>query len=91
MPEDDEDDDDGDGYTGVQASAVGVGFLEVLGKLATIGLDVGTVFWRLATLYLLFALGFLDELVELVLALGSVDVNATEAAGVTRGEEGHES
>ena len=83
MPEDEEDDDDGDGDAWVQATAVGVGLLEVFGKLATIGCYVGLIFGGLATLYLLLTLRLLDEAVEFLLTFGGVDVDATEAAGFT--------
>ena len=89
MPEDEEDDDDGDGDARVQATAVGVGLLEVLGKLTAIGGDVGLVVGRLAALYLLLALGILDEAVEFLLTFGGVYVDTAEAAWFTGGEERH--
>jgi hypothetical protein len=73
----------------MKASAVGVGSLEVLGKLAAVGFNIGLVFRCLATLDLFFAFGFCNELVKFFLALGGVDVDATEASWVACGEECH--
>lgn len=89
VPKDEEDNDDGDGDTWVQATTVGVGLLEVLGKLTAIGGDVGLVVGRLAALYLLLALGILDEAVEFLLTFGGVYVDTAEAAWFTGGEERH--
>ena len=72
----------------MQASAVGVGSLEVLGELATVGLDVGTILGCFATFDLLFALGFGNELVELVLTFGGINMYAFEATRAAGGEEG---
>ena len=69
VPKDDEHDNDGDSDAWVEASAVGVGTLEVLGKLAAVGFNVGLILRCLATLDLFFALGFGHELVKFILAL----------------------
>ena len=89
VPQNDEHHDEGYCQTWVQALAVGVCLLEILGKLAAIGRDIGRICWRFAICYLLFALGFGHEAVEFILALGSVDVYAAKTAGTAGGEEGH--
>ena len=53
------------------------------------GGDVGLVVGRLAALYLLLALGILDEAVEFLLTFGGVYVDTAEAAWFTGGEERH--
>ena len=85
VPEDDEHHNDGNSHTWMQATAVGVCLAEVTGELTAIGFDIGSVLWCLAISDLFLSLGFGNQAVELVLALGSVDVDTAKAAGIAGG------
>lgn len=73
----------------MKAATVRVGLLEVLGKLAAIGLYVRLVFRCLTALDLFLTLGFSHKTVEFVLSLGSIDMDAMEAPRFTCLKEGH--
>ena len=83
VPKDEEHDNDGNGYARVQATTVRVSLLEVLGKLAAVGLNVWLVGGCLAALYLFLAFRFFHEAVEFVLTFGSVYMYATKATWFT--------
>ena len=89
MPDDEKDDNEGYGNARMKTFAVGVGAVEVLGELATVGLDVGSIFRSLAPLDLLFTLGFGDETLQLFLTFIGVDVYTTETPWLTGGKECH--
>ena len=86
VPEDDEYDDDGNSNARMKTSAIGVSLLQILGELATIGIDIGFVFRRLATRDLFLALSIGNEFVEFILSLRCIDVDATEATRFTSGK-----
>ena len=70
----------------MKAPTVGVGLLKVLGKLASVRLNVGLVFGRLATFYLFLALCLGHEFVKFVLALGSINMHTLKSSGASSGE-----
>ena len=86
IPEHDKHHDDGYCNAWVEATAVGVCLLEVLGKLSSVRLNVGLVLRRLTACQLFLALSLSNEFIEFVLTLGRINMHSPESTGASGGE-----